>query len=340
MKLSKKLFWLVAVLSLVLGSGIFAATQFAGESMSIGVGARPLGMGGTFAGIADDASTSYWNSAGMVNINGVEVSSVKLTKINDLDTKYSYVNLVYNTGSTVGAGAFGLGWLRQAIDGIKLTDSFGNIIADAKENADNVIYLAYAYPFIKGFSMGATVKILLGNYPALVYDTLGNASPSTVSYSGFGTDVGMFLNGVAFSPDMKWFSAGVNFQDVFTNVNWDAIQGVSTGGSEKVDLNVKPGISVKFPVQQFELVGAVDLDTKYQTIVHAGGEIWWNKMVAIRGGIKSWGSIANGVAGDTLQQAADWSLGASVRWYFIGIDYAYDYNELTPVQYLSIIGKF
>jgi len=84
----------------------------------------------------------------------------------------------------------------------------------------------------------------------------------------------------------------------------------------------------------------VDIDTQYQTTVHAGAEIWWNKMIAVRGGIKSWGSISNGAAGGTLSQAPDWSMGASIRWYFIGVDYAYDYNELTPVQYLSIIGKF
>jgi hypothetical protein len=335
----KKPVLLLGILTVAFSMNLFAATQFAGESMSIGVGARPLGMGGTFVAIADDASTSYWNAAGMTNINGVEVSSVKLTKVNDLDTKYTYVNLVYNTGS-VGAGAFGLGWLRQAIDGIKLTDTTGNIISDAKENADNVLYMAYAYPFIKGFSAGATVKILLGNYPALVYDSAGTASPSTVNYNGFGTDLGLFLNGIAFSSDMKWLSLGVNFQDLMTSINWDKISGVSAGGSEKVDLNVKPGVSVKFPIQQFELIGAVDLDTKYQTIVHAGAEVWWNKMIAIRGGIKSWGSIDNGDGSGTLQQKPDWSLGASIRWYFIGLDYAYVYNELTPVQYISIIGKF
>ena len=66
----------ITVLTLVLAAALSTAAfavQFAGESMSIGVGARPLGMGGTFAGIADDASTSYWNPAGMSNIQGVEV---------------------------------------------------------------------------------------------------------------------------------------------------------------------------------------------------------------------------------------------------------------------------
>ncbi|HRU39397.1 MAG TPA: UPF0164 family protein, partial [Candidatus Goldiibacteriota bacterium] len=118
---------LMAVALLVFVSAASAATSsssYAGEAMSIGVGARALGMGGAFAAVADDASTSYWNAAGMTTIKGVEVSSVKLTRINDLETNYSYVNLVYNANEI---GAFGVGWLRQAIKGIKLTDDLGNI---------------------------------------------------------------------------------------------------------------------------------------------------------------------------------------------------------------------
>ena len=53
---------LIAIILVLLGFGVvnlLAAGNYAGEMMSIGVGARPLGMGGTFAAIADDASTSY-----------------------------------------------------------------------------------------------------------------------------------------------------------------------------------------------------------------------------------------------------------------------------------------
>jgi hypothetical protein len=336
MKLMKIVVMTALVSASFFSAVLFADTQvqFAGESMAIGVGARPLGMGGTFAGIADDASTSYWNPAGMTNITGVEVSSVKLTKINDLDTKYSYVNIVYNANQY---GSFGVGWLRQAIGGITLTDSAGNIIQQSAENADNVIYLAYAYPITKGFSLGLGGKIMLGNYPALVNSA---TTASTVSYSGTGLDFGLFLSLGEMVKELKGLQFGLNMQDVFTQITWDAIQGVTTGTTEKVDVNFKPGLAYKIDVGQFEFTPAIDLDTKYQLIVHAGLEAWWNKMIAIRGGIKSWGGIPNGTNNGTLSQAMDWSMGASIRWYFIGIDYAYVYNELTPVQYLSIIGKF
>jgi hypothetical protein len=326
----------IAASAVIFSAGLFAAApqsvQFAGESMAIGVGARPLGMGATFAGIADDASTSYWNPAGMTNINGVEVSSVKLTRINDLDTNYSYVNLVYNTGV---AGAIGIGWLRQSIGGITITDSSGTIVPgkDNMSNADNVIYLAYAYPITKGFSIGLGGKLMLGNYPNQY---------STVNYMGGGLDVGFFFKAGEFVKELKGLQLGLNLQDVITEIKWDPISGVTTtaGTTEKVDMNAKPGIAYKIDFGQFEITPAIDLDTKYQLIIHGGMELWWNKMIAIRGGIKSWGGISNGTAGGTLTQRMDWSMGASIRWYFIGIDYAYVDSELTPVQYLSIVGKF
>lgn len=323
-----------------------AETNYAGEAMSIGVGARPLGMGGTFAAIADDASTSYWNPAGMTNVQGVEVSSVKLSQgINNLDTKYSYVNLVWNTGET---GAFGLGWLRQAIGGIRISgiNTSTNepiLLEELKENSDNAIYLAYAYPVMKGFSLGTSVKVLLGNYPAFVYLSQTQIQEATVNYTGFGLDIGAYFNVAEFVPGVG-LSLGLNIQDAFTSISWDAIQGLTEGFTETVGLNLKPGIAYKLPIGQFEITAGADLDTRYdQLIVHAGTEVWWNKMVAIRGGLKNWGEITQPGGSDPISQAMDWSFGASLRWYFIGIDYAFVSTELagdTPVQYLSIIGKF
>ena len=37
--------------------------------MAIGVGSRPLGMGGAFVGIADDVTAGYYNPAGLANLN-------------------------------------------------------------------------------------------------------------------------------------------------------------------------------------------------------------------------------------------------------------------------------
>ncbi len=268
----------------------------------------------------------------MTQIDGVEVSSVKLTKDNELTTKYSYVNLVYNADT---AGAFGVGWLQQAVDEIIITDEIGTIVEEEDTSADNSVYLAYAYPITEGVSAGGTIKVLMGNYPALTGESL-----TDVGYFGYGIDLGLLVNVGKFVNGFD-LSIGLNIMDLYTTLTWDPVDGLTEGGEETVDMNIKPGVAYKLPAGDFKLVAGADLDAKMlnegaQTTIHAGGEIWWNDMVAVRGGLKSWGSVP----GQEFQQESDWSMGASIRWYFIGIDYAFVHNELSDVQYLSIIGKF
>jgi len=57
---------LVATALLAVIASPAAATKYAGEFMKIPVGARAVGMGGAFSAVSDDATSPYWNPAGMV----------------------------------------------------------------------------------------------------------------------------------------------------------------------------------------------------------------------------------------------------------------------------------
>ena len=46
-----------------------------GAFLEIGPGARALGMGSAYVSVANDASTLYWNPAGMVNISNPEIQT-------------------------------------------------------------------------------------------------------------------------------------------------------------------------------------------------------------------------------------------------------------------------
>src|SRR5438132_5016171 len=48
-----------------------------GEFLSFGAGARSLAMGSAFVGVADDASATYWNPAGLSQITRKEITLMK-----------------------------------------------------------------------------------------------------------------------------------------------------------------------------------------------------------------------------------------------------------------------
>src|SRR5215510_13012048 len=50
-----------------------SATKYAGEFLKIPVGARAIGMGGSFTAVTDDATAAFWNPAGIVYLPYREV---------------------------------------------------------------------------------------------------------------------------------------------------------------------------------------------------------------------------------------------------------------------------
>lgn len=88
--------------------------RFSGSPNPVGSGARALGMGGAFIGIADDATAASWNPGGLMQLDTPEVSMV-----------LSYVKRESDRGSASTPGA----------SGTESTDLF------------DLNYLSAAYPF-------------------------------------------------------------------------------------------------------------------------------------------------------------------------------------------------
>jgi hypothetical protein len=318
---TKKFFALI-VSMLILFSVAIKAADYAGDMLSIGVGARALGMGGAFAAVADDASTMYWNPAGMVNVKGVEVSSVKLIGTQGLNSDYTYLNLVYNMGENT--GTFGAGYLQQRFGNIIIRDGSGTQIGAPEESSDNVINAAYSRKISSWLSAGINAKALFGIYPG---------SGAGQGYNGFGADAALFIDTAKIYGALKGLTLGINLQDPYTEIN-------IPGGEERVAYNFKTGAAYNLPFVFLEKMSsrmtvAADYDTEYSGEYHLGAEFMWNGMIGIRGGIKGYISGNGG-----LYQDAELSLGAGIKWYFLRIDYAYVNSNVAPQQYVSISGMF
>src|SRR4029077_18132794 len=67
---------LTAALLTPLRPGPARATPYAGEFLRIGVGARALGMGSAFVGLADDGTAAYWNPAGLATLSEHQLTAM------------------------------------------------------------------------------------------------------------------------------------------------------------------------------------------------------------------------------------------------------------------------
>ncbi|QTA85550.1 OmpP1/FadL family transporter [Desulfonema magnum] len=78
--MKKKVVLCFFIIFLLFGSDFTFAqqrdTDFASSPNPVGSGARALGMGGAFIGVADDATAASWNPAGLVQLKWPEISVV------------------------------------------------------------------------------------------------------------------------------------------------------------------------------------------------------------------------------------------------------------------------
>jgi len=82
--------------------GVFGA---AAPFLRFGVGARAFGMGSACVAVVDDATATYWNPAGLANLQNKQVSAMHTELF--MDTKYDYLGIAL----PISRGGWGLSFL-------------------------------------------------------------------------------------------------------------------------------------------------------------------------------------------------------------------------------------
>lgn len=168
----------------LLGAAGIANAQLTGDSfsnrnaayLSLGAGARALGMGGAFVGVADDATAAYWNPAGLTWTSGWEVTGMYTAGMN-VDRQHNYVAFSRNGGM----GAYALQWINAGMSDIQGRNEVGDPVGGLSDFGDNAVSLSLAKAY-DVFSAGITGKYLRQSF-----------STGDRSNSGFGIDLGTGL---------------------------------------------------------------------------------------------------------------------------------------------------
>ena len=242
---------LVMVLSaVVLADGIGAFSAFKN-----GIGARALAMGGAFVAVADDATATLWNPAGLAQLNDTRLAGMS-TDLYGLGITHQYIGAV-TTFANLGIG---LGWERASIDGQILDE--GGVQGGTFTWVEQAIVGSLATNVLDVAMAGANVKYYLAD------NGLGDGA------SGFGFDLGLLVS----LGDM--FVIGVNAMDLAgSTLTWDG------GATDVISGLYKAGLAMKLADDRLVLAADVDFDGSALGDTHVGVEFQVIDELALRGGV-------------------------------------------------------
>ena len=333
---------LIALLSHPVTEG---ASKYAGDFLTLGVGARPLGMGGSFAAIADDSTTTYWNPAGLGRLSHSEVAFMH-SSLGDLDS-YDFVNYVHPIGENA---SFGVSWLRVGIDDIPITTvpfrsqpvGPGNRPTEIAtfSNTDNAFLLSYGRR-LRSINLSSDphprrLDLFFGVNAKLIYIS---ALRNTNAF-GIGGDVGFLW---MTNPERSSrLSVGVVVQDFFkTKLYWNTPPDNpdQASNTDTIEPNVKIGVSYgqDIAAMNSRLLLTADTDSLYSFEMHYGAEYVFADLLSLRIGAQE----RKGLNTIRLMTA-----GAGLRLSFLtgaafSVDYAFLSNdELGHSNQISLMTRF
>lgn len=317
--------------------------KYSNEFLNIGAGARGLGMGGAQVASSNDATSGYWNPAGLVVVRDHPSVSFMHADYFAGIGKYDFASVIIpakNVNRTLGISI-----LRFAVDDIPNTLFL--VEPDGSLNYNNIRTFSSAdYAFLLSYSQKLKdeedKKLYIGGNAKIIYRKVGSFATAW----GFGIDAGIQYK------TKKW-QLGLVARDVTTTFNaWsfnfterekevlyltnNDIPVKSTemtaprliaGGaytfklSKKVNLMAEANLDLTFDGKRNTLIGSdvVSIDP------HIGVEASFSNSFFLRGGISNFQKALSD--GDTLNQKKVWiyqpSLGAGFKAGNVNLDYAF-----------------
>jgi hypothetical protein len=318
--------------------GKIVKAKYAGEFMSTGVGARALGMGGTFVAISEDVTAGYWNPSALATINYPQLVGMYAERFASI-VNYNYGGIALPFGKRSGLS---LSFIRLAVDDIPNTEKAlldygidgipntgdqgeGTGIIDENEridpyqvfyfnSAEYAVFMSYGTKRRDNFFYGGNVKVLR---------------------KGIGENSAW---GMGFDLACLWqpyphLNVGANLQDITTTLLvWD------TGRQEAITPTSKIGVAYFWESSKIagQIIPAFDMDIRFENRrysaqynlgkvsfdLHFGAEYRLKNLLAFRFGL------------DTGRFAA----GVGIKLPKLNVDYAFlSHQDLGDTHRISVI---
>jgi Type IX secretion system protein PorV len=234
---------LLGLLSLgVLRLPAHAASADAGTSsapfLELEQGARPIGMGGAYAAVADDADSIWWNPAGLAHA-GREVTIDDVQYIQNINSQY----IAGCAPLPNGMGTLGASFTYFTVPGIQGYNSSGAPTGNLADYA-YAVSVAYGVSLTKELSIGANLKGL--------GETL-----DTTNASGFAADVGAQYRVGA-------FGAGFSAQNLGPSLKVGSV-------SSPLPEDLRGGVFYA-PLSSLTLALDDEFPRDQDSVIHIGGE--------------------------------------------------------------------
>ncbi len=332
--------YIIVILGLVLvcnpnlqAQGVTKVGTTAASFLGIDVGPRASAMGSAYVSVANDASSMYWNPAGIAKLNNVDAMFSNSRWIADLSFNYAGVVMPLGSFGNLGVNATFLNMGQMERTTILQPEGTGELF----DAASYAFGLAYARNLPDQFSIGINAKYITER----LYNT---------SAGGFAVDVGALFdthfNGIQLGMSISNYGSKMQLDGRDLQIQHDIDPGANGNN---------PNINARLQTDQFDLpllfrVGVsadllkgalnsnliVSADALHPSddveSINMGAEYTFNDMISLRAGYK-------GLGAKDAEQGLNY--GAGLHYVLAGtilyVDYAYiDFGDLSAVHMFGV----
>lgn len=320
MKTHIKIFLVIIACSTVFAQNPNLGTSGA-QFLQIPVGARAEAMSGAFIGLTDDASSVFWNPAGIVKINNVQAHFSYMSWFDLFD--FNAASIVYNAGElgSFAASMISLSTNKMEITTVEQPNGTGRYF----DYGDVALGVSYAKYLTDRFNVGITVKFI-------------NQSLYNETARGFAFDIGtqykLDFQNITIAMCMSNFGADLKYDGPDLDFTYRVDNNYPTSrlvpsrlSTEEYPLPLGFQVGIGFDVFEYDFMkmkGAIDVTHPNDNAerAHFGTEFSFFDRFFVRGGYKynyddqdfTFGAGANVPLGSTA----------------IYFDYAYSLYDILP----------